>query len=104
MSISKLEKFKNLLEKNPNNPLAHFSLANECYKMKMFKETINHIENYLKLKDDEGAVYRMLAESYIELGMIQEAKRSYELGIQAALKHGHESMAEEFQDAIEFMD
>ncbi|NIQ13164.1 MAG: hypothetical protein GTO02_01765 [Candidatus Dadabacteria bacterium] len=100
MTESKLEKFKKLLDKNPNNPLAHFSIANECFKLKLFNETIIHIDNYLKLKEDEGAVYRMLAECYLELDMEKEAIEAYNKGIEAALKHGHEGMAEEFEESI----
>ena len=104
MTTSRLDKFKKLLEKNPNNPLAYFSLANESFKMKMFEDTVSYIEKYLELKDDEGAVYRMLAECYVELDMKEKAVESYRKGIDAALKNGHDGMAEEFEDAIEFMD
>lgn len=101
MTTEKIDKFKELLKKNPDNPLAHFSLANECYKIQMYEDTISHINNYLLLKDDEGAVYRMLADCYIQLEMNEKAIESYKKGIDAALKHGHEGMAEEFEEEIE---
>lgn len=104
MEKTRLEKFKELYNKNPQNPLASFSLANEYFKLKMYIEAASMIKEYLKLKDDEGAAYRMLAESYIQLGDKQSAKVAYEEGVKAALKHGHEGMAEEFQESIDFID
>lgn len=104
MEDSKLKKFKELYKKNPKNPLASYSLANEYFKQKMYDEAINQIIEYLKIKDDEGAAYRMLAESYTELGKIAEAKEAYKKGIKAAMKHGHEGMAEEFEENIDFLD
>lgn len=104
MDDSKLKKFKELYEKNPENPLASYSLANEYFKLKMYSEAVNQIKEYLKIKDDEGAVYRMLAESYLELGNKNEAIKAYEEGIEAAIKHEHEGMAEEFQECIEYLE
>ncbi len=104
MSNSKLNKIKELYDKNPTNPLASYGLANEYFKLQMYEETINQINEYLKIKDDEGAVYRMLAESYIGLGKTKEAKEAYNKGMEAALRHSHDGMAEEFQENIDFLE
>lgn len=104
MDKSRLEKFKELYDKNPSNPLSSFSLANEYFKLKMYGEAVEQINNYLELKEDEGAVYRMLAESYIELGKKEDAVNAYRDGIKQALKFGHEGMAEEFEESIEFIE
>lgn len=104
MSEERIQKFKKLLEKNPANPLIHYSLANEYFKLNRYEETIETINTYLKLKDDEGAAYRILGHCYTELGMPDQAKGSYEKGIQAASRHGHPDMAEEFRDYIESLD
>ncbi len=104
MSEEKIQKFKKLLEKNPSSPLVHYSLANEYFKLDRYEETIETINTYLKLKDDEGAAYRILGHCYTELGMEDSAKDAYEKGIQAASRHGHPDMAEEFRDCLEFLD
>lgn len=104
MSEERIQKFKKLLEKNPANPLVHYSLANEYFKLNRYEETIETINTYLKLKDDEGAAYRILGHCYTELGMQDSAKDAYEKGIQAASRHGHPDMAEEFRDYIESLD
>ncbi len=104
MSNPRIEQLKVLIDKDPNNPLGRYGLANELFKSELFEDAIIEINEYLKLKDDEGAVYRMLAECYVKTGNIEEAKQTYQKGVEAANRHGHPSMAEEFEEALEFLD
>ena len=104
MSNPRIEQLKVLIDKDPNNPLGRYGLANELFKSELFEDAIIEINEYLKLKDDEGAVYRMLAECYVRMGNIEEAKQTYQKGVEAANRHGHPSMAEEFEEALEFLD
>jgi len=48
--------------------------------------------------------YRLLGEALLKLERNQEAKEAYKKGIEAAYKHGHPGMAEEFEEIIELMD
>ena len=104
MSNSRIEQLKTLINKDPNNPLGRYGLANELFKSELYEDAIIQINEYLKLKDDEGAVYRMMAECYVRTGNIEKAKQSYGKGVEAANRHGHPSMAEEFEEALEFLD
>ncbi len=104
MSDSKIETLKTLVAKNPNNPLGRYGLANEYLKLEMYKEAIEEIETYLKLKEDQGAVYRMLGEALLKLGQKEEAKAAYRKGIEAAQSHGHPGMAAEFEETLELID
>ena len=104
MSNSKIETLQALVEKNPNNPLGRYGLANEYLKLEMYEEAINEINAYLKLKDDEGAVYRILGEALLKLGKKEEAKEAYRKGIETAHRHGHPGMAAEFEETLELVD
>jgi Putative Zn-dependent protease, contains TPR repeats len=104
MSNSRIESLKTLLEKNPDNPLGRYGLANEYMKLEMYEEAISELNAYLELKDDEGAAYRMLGEALIKLGRKEEAKEAYRRGIRAAERHGHPGMAEEFEETLELID
>ena len=104
MITNKIETLKALIEKNPNNPLNRYGLANEYFKLGKFEEAIEEISIYLSLKDDEGAAYRLLGEALLKLERNQEAKEAYKKGIEAAYKHGHPGMAEEFEETLELMD
>lgn len=103
MSSSRIETLKKLLEKDPKNLLGRYGLAHEYYKLDMYEEAIQAINEYLDVADDEGAVYRMLAECYVNIGEPQKARLAYVRGIEAANRHGHPGMAEEYEEAIEFL-
>jgi E3 SUMO-protein ligase RanBP2 len=99
---SRLEALKALLADNPTDAFVHYGIANEYYKAGQLEECVSTIHQYLKLADDEGAVYRMLGHSLLRLGRKDEAKVAFEEGIKAAEKHGHPSMAEEYREVIDF--
>ena len=104
MSNSRIKSLKALLEKNPSNPLGRYGLANEYMKLEMYEEGIQELNTYLTIKDDEGAAYRMLGEALLKLGRKQEAKEAYKKGIEAAERHGHPGMAEEFEETLKLID
>lgn len=101
--MDRLEYFKSLLEKSPDNPMVHYSLAMEYYRLQDWQKAIEHMEKYLELKEDEGAGYRLLAKCYEELGELEKAVQALEEGIQKALKYNHPSMAEEFRNWAEHL-
>ena len=103
MSSSRIETLKKLLAKDPDSLLGRYGLAHEYYKLEMYDEAITAINEYLDVADDEGAVYRMLAECYVNTGEPQKARLAYVRGIEAANRHGHPGMAEEYEEAIEFL-
>ena len=70
----------------------------------MYENVIDQINEYLKVKDDEGSAYRLLGEALLKLGKKNEAIEAYKNGIDAANRHGHPTMAEEFEETLEYMD
>lgn len=101
---SRLEQFKKMLEKNPDNPLIRYSLANEYFKLSDYENAVNQLLYYLNSYNDEGAGYRLLAESYLETGKTELAKEAYKKGAHAARRHGHPGMADEFEEALKDVD
>lgn len=104
MSEERISKLEKLLEKNPQNALARYAVANEYFKLGRHGEAVRAVNAYLELKDDEGAAYRMLGHCYAELEMPGDAKRAYQKGAEAARRHGHPDMAEELADCAESVD
>lgn len=101
MSQSRIEVFKQMLEAEPDNTMVMFGLAKEYEKTGETKEVIALLENYLAKTDDEGNAYGMLAKAYQVLGEQEKAKETYKKGVEAATRHGHPSMAQDYKMTIE---
>ena len=65
--------------------------------MLSYEDGIAALTDYLSMNDDEGAAYRMLGFAYEKLRRFAEARDAYRQGIEAASKHHHPSMANEFE-------
>ena len=100
--MSRLDAFRQMLEADPENTLVRFGLANELIKAERYGEAVLALDDYLARADDEGAAYGMLAKAYEKIGEKENAKNAYAQGIIAAEKHGHPSMAGEFQEILDF--
>jgi predicted Zn-dependent protease len=98
---SRLETFRALVAKSPNNAVARFGLANEAMKEGLYEEAAEQLRAYLGMHDDEGNAYGRLAESLLRLGRVEEAKAALRRGIDASNRHGHPGMASEFELRLE---
>ena len=63
MSATRLDAFRAMLAKDPNNALARYGLANELVKAGQHAEACDVLRDYLATNDDEGAAYRLLASA-----------------------------------------
>ena len=98
--MSRTDVFRSMLEKDPNNALARFGLANELMKAEAFAEARAELTTYLAGHTDEGAGYRLLARACEGLGLAEEAREAYRRGAETARRHGHPSMAGEFEEKM----
>ena len=91
-----------MLESDPTNTMVMFGLANEYLKAEDFAAAIPALQNYLAQTDDEGAAWGMLARAFEKTGRRDDARNAFENGVKAANKHGHPTMAMEFQETLDF--
>jgi len=98
---SKLETFRAMVAKNPDNVLARFGLANEAMKAGLHEEAAEQLSAYLARYDDEGNGWQRLAECRIALGQPAEARAAFEHGIAAARRFGHGGLAGEIEARLE---
>ncbi|SNZ11412.1 Tetratricopeptide repeat-containing protein [Persephonella hydrogeniphila] len=99
--MNRVDILKRALEKDPDNPLGLYGLALELFKERRYDEAILYLHRYLDLHEDEGAAYRLLAQSYLNIGDIEKAIEFYQKGIEQAKKFNHSSMVEEYRQEIE---
>ena len=101
MGTSRIDIFRMMLESDPDNTSVMFGLAKEYDKAGRFDELIEVLTDYLGRADDEGNAYGMLAAAYVRVGNREAARLAYERGIEAAMAHGHPSMAQDYQMTLE---
>jgi predicted Zn-dependent protease len=98
---SRIDIFKQMLVSDPINSSILFGLAKEYEKVGQTEGVIETLERYLAVSDDEGNAFGMLARAYENAGQRNQAKETYQRGIDAAAKHGHPSMSEEYRAILE---
>ena len=97
MTNPKLDTFRAMVAKNPENPLARFGLANEALKAGLHAEALEHLQAYLAGYDDEGNGYGRLAEALVALDRVDEARTALTQGIAESHRFGHVGMASELE-------
>ena len=100
-AASRIEALQRLAATRPDDPRARFGLALEYEKAGRWEEMIAELRRYLALADDEGNAYGRLGHALRELGRDEEARAAYRQGIEAAQRHGHPTMAMEFEEILE---
>jgi len=101
MSESRIDALRSLLEKRPNDPRLRFGLAVEYLNAGALAEGVRELQAYLDSHDDEGNGWGRLARVQMELGREDEARAAWRKAVEAAERHGHPTMADEFREELE---
>ncbi len=100
MNHSRIEALRKMAEARPGDARARFGLALEYEKEERWEEAIGEFRRYLEMAQDEGNAYGRLGRALRELGRVDEAREAYQSGIEAAYRHGHPTMAQEFEEVL----
>lgn len=101
MDSTRIEALRKMLEKNPADARAHFGLAAEYDKAGDWESVVEELKAYLSASDDQGNAWGRLGSALRQLGRDDEAQAAYARGADAAARHGHPTMASEFEDLLE---
>lgn len=89
------------LTKRPDDQRARFALAVEMERLERWEEAVRELRAYLTAAEDEGNAYGRLGHCLRRLGRDEEAREAYRQGVAAAARHGHPTMAAEFEEVLE---
>ncbi|MEX1181899.1 MAG: tetratricopeptide repeat protein [Gemmatimonadota bacterium] len=89
-----------MLERSPDDPRFHFGLAMEYEKLADWGAVAEQLTRYLELTEDQGNAWGRLGHALRQLGRDDEARAAYQRGIESARRHGHPSMAAEFEEVL----
>ena len=101
MSTDRIASLEKMLARNPGDTRIRFGLALEHLKAGDAESGIRELRAYLDASDDEGNAWGRLAAVLKDAGKDDEAREAYRRGIEAANRHGHPTMAEEFEDILD---
>jgi predicted Zn-dependent protease len=101
MTTDRVQALERMLERNPDDLRAHFGLATELEKRGDWPRVVQHLRAYLQSADDQGNAWGRLGKALTELGDVTGAQAAYASGVRAAQRHGHPSMAAEFEALIQ---
>ena len=88
METSRVETFRKLLEKDPDNPMILCSLGIELFKEGRYPEAREHLQHAIENKPDYSVAYRMLGRTHFELRENGEARRVFAQGREVARENG----------------
>jgi Flp pilus assembly protein TadD len=98
---ARITALRRMIERAPADPRPRFGLALELEKLGRWEEAVVELRGYLESTDDEGNAWGRLGAALRRLGREEEAAAAYRRGIEAAPRHGHPSMAAEFEALLE---
>lgn len=101
---ARVESLRKMAEAHPDDPRPRFGLALEHEKAGEWEDAARELRAYLAMTDDEGNAYGRLGHALRQLGRDEEARDAYLQGIAAAQRHGHPTMAMEFEELLEDWD
>ena len=90
-----------MLGNRPEDTRLRFGLALEYLKAGRTEDGVRELRRYLADAEDEGNGWGRLGAVLFEQGRDEEAREAYRQGIEAATRHGHPTMAEEFREILD---
>jgi Flp pilus assembly protein TadD len=90
-----------MLGNRPDDTRLRFGLALEYLNAGRTDDGVRELRRYLADAEDEGNGWGRLGAVLLEQGRDEEAREAYRRGIEAATRHGHPTMAEEFREILD---
>jgi Flp pilus assembly protein TadD len=101
MDDARIASLRRMAEQHPADPRPRFGLALEYERQGRWPEVVEELRAYLALTEDQGNAYGRLGHALRQLGEEEAAREAYRQGIDAAYRHGHPTMAMEFEEVLE---
>lgn len=97
------ERFKDLVEKNPDNELFRFSLAQALIKENQPADAAPHLRVCIEKKPDWMVAHIMLGKALIDLNQTDEAQSILRTAHQLAVEQQHDEPEAELSALLERM-
>lgn len=101
MSSDRIAALERMLQRRPDDPRLRFGLALEYQSAGRTGDAVRELRAYLAASSDEGNAWGRLGALLKEMGDDEGAREAYRTGVEAAHRHGHPTMAAEFEETLE---
>ncbi len=101
MAVDRVANLERMLANRPADWRLRFGLALEYLNAGRLDDGVRELRSYLAASDDEGNAWGRLGAALQQMGRDDEAEDAYREGAAAARRHGHPTMAEEFDEVLE---
>jgi cytochrome c-type biogenesis protein CcmH/NrfG len=103
MATSRAEMLKNLLAQDPNNTFARYGLAMEYANTGLLAEAVAEYRRLMEANPDYTAAYFHCGQSLERMGHLDEARVTYQQGIDVATRTGDMHTRSELQGALDLL-
>ena len=88
MAQSRIDIFAEMVKQQPGDALVWYGLASEYFKLERWSEATDALQKTVQLNPDYTAAYQMLGTALLAQGKLEEARRAWVEGIEAANRTG----------------
>lgn len=103
MPANRIEILKNMLEQNPRDSFARYGLAMEYANSGDLESAVAEFRALLEFNSDYAAAYFHGGQTLEKLGRLEEARLSYEKGIEVTSRTGDQHTRSELQAALDLL-
>lgn len=103
MASNRLEILKTMVEKNPADTFARYGLAMEQANSGNLEEAVREYRALLEKNQSYAAAYYHCGQALEKLGRVEEARETYEKGIEVTTRSGDLKTRNELQAAVDLL-
>lgn len=101
MDHTRFEALKKFVEASPNDCFVRYGLAQEYVRQRELEKALEQFNKILEINPDYQAAYYHGGQTCQKLGRIDEARKTYEKGIEVATRSGDLHAKSELEAALE---
>jgi tetratricopeptide (TPR) repeat protein len=103
MPANRMQILKNMLDQNPRDSFARYGLAMEYANSGELGSAVTEFRALLEFNPDYAAAYFHGGQALEKLGRLEEARQSYEKGIEVTSRTGDQHTRSELQAALDLL-
>jgi Flp pilus assembly protein TadD len=104
MATNRLEVLRNLVAQNPADSFSRYGLAMEYRNSGDLESALREFRSLMAANPDYVAAYFHGGQTLERLGRVEEARRVYRSGLEAARRTRDQHTASEIQSALDLLD